>query len=87
MKFLFIHFIKGYRFLISPLIGQNCRFYPTCSVYAIEAIERYGVIKGSWLGLKRIGKCQPYYKGDMIDPVPTCSKQPCAPCVTKDDQL
>ena len=69
--------IKGYALLVSPFLGQNCRFYPTCSCYAHEAIERHGVIKGTWLGIKRIAKCHPYYKGEYDDPVPPKSCQNC----------
>ena len=54
-----INFIKFYKYFISPLLGQNCRFLPTCSEYFIESLEMYGPIKGSYLGLKRISKCHP----------------------------
>jgi putative membrane protein insertion efficiency factor len=67
-KFL-ITGIKGYQRLISPLLGPNCRFTPTCSAYAIEAINRFGVTKGSWLATKRILKCHPLNQGGD-DPVP-----------------
>lgn len=70
MRLVLIALIKGYRFLISPLLGPNCRFHPTCSCYAIQAIEKHGVIKGSWLATKRIGKCHPWYNGQFDDPVP-----------------
>ncbi len=63
-------FIISYSYLVSPLIGQNCRFYPTCSHYAAEAIEQHGTLKGGILATKRILRCQPWYKGPMIDPVP-----------------
>jgi len=55
--------------LISPFLGQNCRFYPSCSKYAEEAITVHGGIKGSWLAIKRIGRCHPWHEGG-IDPVP-----------------
>lgn len=63
--------IRGYQLLISPLLGSNCRFYPSCSSYTLEAIERHGPLKGSWLGLKRILRCHPFSAGG-VDPVPPC---------------
>ena len=67
---LIITGIKGYQRLVSPLLGVNCRFQPTCSTYAIEAVNRFGVIKGSWLASKRILRCHPLNDGGD-DPVPT----------------
>jgi len=58
-----------YRYTISPLLGTNCRFEPSCSVYAKEALQRYGGIKGGWLALRRIGRCHPW-GGSGYDPVP-----------------
>ena len=49
-----------YRYLLSPLLGVNCRFTPTCSTYTIEAVEKYGALRGGWLAVKRIGKCHPF---------------------------
>ena len=63
--------IRAYQLLISPLLGSNCRFYPSCSSYTLEAIERHGPLKGSWLGLKRILRCHPFSEGGL-DPVPPC---------------
>ena len=60
--------INLYKYLISPLLGNNCRFLPTCSEYTKESIIKYGVIKGLWLGLKRIVKCHPWGKGGY-DPI------------------
>ncbi|WP_371375486.1 membrane protein insertion efficiency factor YidD [Thalassotalea aquiviva] len=70
---LIIAIIKAYQRLLSPLLGNNCRFHPTCSAYAIEAINRFGVLKGGWLSIKRILKCHPLHAGGE-DPVPK-SKQ------------
>lgn len=64
MKKFLIFIIKLYRRYISPLKGQgSCRFYPTCSQYSLEAVEKYGAIKGSYLSVKRISKCHPFHKG------------------------
>lgn len=70
MKTLLTSLIKVYSWLISPLIGQSCRFYPSCSAYSAEAIETHGAFKGSFLAVKRILKCHPWYKGNLLDPVP-----------------
>tara|TARA_B110000003_G_scaffold102358_1_gene104572 strand:- start:125 stop:346 length:222 start_codon:yes stop_codon:yes gene_type:complete len=66
---IFIVPIKFYQILISPLLGPNCRFTPTCSQYTIEAIQKYGPLKGGWLGFKRILRCHPW-GGCGHDPVP-----------------
>ncbi|WP_371187436.1 membrane protein insertion efficiency factor YidD [Thalassotalea maritima] len=65
--------IKAYQKWLSPLLGNNCRFNPSCSTYAIDAIDRFGVLKGGWLASKRILKCHPLHPGGE-DPVPK-SKQ------------
>lgn len=70
IKKLLIGLIKIYSFLLSPLLGQNCRFHPTCSHYTREAVETHGSFKGSLLGIRRIMKCHPWHRGDMLDPVP-----------------
>ena len=74
LQALAIAIIKSYQRFISPLLGNNCRFNPTCSFYAIEAINRFGVIKGSWLAGKRILKCHPLNAGGE-DPVPSIKKE------------
>lgn len=69
MKYFFILLIKFYQWFISPILKKNCRFQPTCSSYMIQAIEKYGSIKGIFLGLKRLLKCHPFHKGGY-DPIP-----------------
>lgn len=69
MSRILILCIRFYQISISPLFGPKCRFYPTCSAYAIEAIEKWGWIKGSWLSIKRLAKCHPFHPGGY-DPVP-----------------
>ena len=69
MKWLLLHLIDGYRLLLSPLFGRQCRFFPTCSSYAREAIEVHGSLKGSWLAVWRILRCGPWHPGG-VDPVP-----------------
>lgn len=69
IKKIFIGIIRFYQIVISPLTPPSCRFYPTCSHYGLEAINRFGPIKGSWLTIKRIVKCQPFHPGGF-DPVP-----------------
>ncbi|MGE5316332.1 MAG: membrane protein insertion efficiency factor YidD [Acidobacteriota bacterium] len=69
MKTLLIFFVRAYQILLSPLLPANtCRFYPTCSQYAIDALRKYGALKGMWLAAKRIAKCHPYHEGGY-DPV------------------
>lgn len=69
LLYLAIAFVRLYRTLLSPLLGQNCRFTPSCSEYAIIALKRFGLIKGCWLIIKRILKCHPLNEGGD-DPVP-----------------
>lgn len=70
MKRVFLWLIRFYRSYISPLRSPCCRFTPTCSAYALEAIEKYGALKGGFLAFRRILRCNPFYKGDFFDPVP-----------------
>ncbi|WP_110943507.1 membrane protein insertion efficiency factor YidD [Virgibacillus senegalensis] len=69
MKRLFIFFIKVYQKVISPIKPPTCRFYPTCSQYGLESLERFGLIKGGFLTIKRLLKCHPFHPGGF-DPVP-----------------
>jgi len=69
IKFLLISLVKIYQYTLSPVLGNNCRFQPTCSHYMISAIKKHGAIKGVWLGLKRILKCHPSHPGGR-DEVP-----------------
>lgn len=70
MKKLFLLLIRFYQNFISPAFPARCRFRPTCSRYAYEAINKYGVLKGGYLALRRFLRCHPFYKGDWYDPVP-----------------
>jgi uncharacterized protein len=69
MRRLLQLFIRSYQLAISPLLGNHCRFYPCCSQYAIEALDQHGLFHGSWLTVKRLGRCHPLCEGG-IDPVP-----------------
>jgi hypothetical protein len=69
MRKILIGLIQVYRWFLSPLLGQNCRFYPTCSCYAQESIGRHGPLRGTWLAIRRISRCHPWHPGGY-DPVP-----------------
>jgi len=72
MRRFLIFLISCYKACLSPFMGNNCRFYPSCSCYAQEAIENHGALRGSGLALRRISKCHPWHEGGN-DPVPPCS--------------
>ena len=74
MKKIFIFIIELYQKYISPLLPRSCRFYPTCSAYGKEAIEKHGALRGSWLALRRILRCHPFNNGGY-DPVPPRKEQ------------
>jgi putative membrane protein insertion efficiency factor len=69
VKHLLIWLLRGYRMFISPLYGQVCRYYPSCSAYALEAVTTHGAVRGSWLTARRLGRCHPWTSGGH-DPVP-----------------
>lgn len=69
MKRLLVGLIRIYQYAISPFLGRSCRYHPTCSEYAVEAVEKYGALRGGWLGAKRICRCHPWHPGGY-DPVP-----------------
>jgi uncharacterized protein len=69
MKILFITLVRVYQYAISPLFGRRCRYFPTCSEYTVDAIQKFGAVKGGWLGVKRICRCHPWHPGGY-DPVP-----------------
>lgn len=83
MRFLAELLIRLYQCTLSPMLGPACRFEPTCSQYAIEAIHRFGVLRGGWLALRRLGRCHPFHAGGY-DPVPPADSElhashgPCA---------
>jgi putative membrane protein insertion efficiency factor len=69
VKPLLLLLLRGYQYSMRPLLGANCRFYPSCSDYAKDAIERHGALRGLWLSVRRVAKCHPYHPGGF-DPVP-----------------
>jgi len=69
MKRLLIGLLRAYQYALSPLLGRSCRFFPTCSEYAVEAIDKHGVMKGSYLSVRRVLRCHPWHPGGY-DPVP-----------------
>ncbi len=69
MRMILIALVRGYQVVLSPLLPAACRYYPSCSVYAIEALERHGAVRGTWLAMRRIARCNPFRPGGF-DPVP-----------------
>jgi putative membrane protein insertion efficiency factor len=69
MKSVLVALLRGYQYLFRPMFGRNCRFVPSCSEYAIEAIGRYGAARGTWLTVRRVSRCHPWHPGGY-DPVP-----------------
>jgi hypothetical protein len=69
MRAVLIALIRAYQWFVSPLLGNHCRFYPSCSQYAREAIERHGASRGVWLAIRRVARCHPWHPGG-VDPVP-----------------
>jgi uncharacterized protein len=69
MSRILVLLVRGYQVAISPLLPSSCRYYPSCSAYAVEALERHGAIRGSWLAIRRIVRCHPFKPGGY-DPVP-----------------
>jgi uncharacterized protein len=69
MKYIFMLLIRLYQITIGPLLPPSCRFYPSCSHYGYEAVQKHGAIKGGWMAIKRIGRCHPFHPGGY-DPVP-----------------
>ena len=75
MRQALLAIIRGYQYLLRPYLGSNCRFAPTCSDYAYEAVSTHGALKGAWLALRRVLRCHPYHRGGY-DPVPTVPPAP-----------
>lgn len=72
MRTLLCWLIRGYQIVISPWLGPRCRFYPSCSSYALESLEQHGLLRGGWLAARRLCRCHPFHAGGL-DPVPRCT--------------
>ena len=75
MKTVLLALLRGYQYVLRPMLGSNCRFYPSCSDYAREAIEQHGPLRGVWLAIRRVARCHPYHPGGF-DPVPLKNSDP-----------
>jgi hypothetical protein len=69
MTRILLFLVKTYQYLISPMLGPSCRYTPTCSEYAVQALKKYGALKGVWMSVKRVGRCHPWHDGGY-DPLP-----------------
>jgi putative membrane protein insertion efficiency factor len=78
MRQLLILLLRGYRLVISPIYGQVCRYHPSCSAYALEAVTQHGALRGAWLAARRVGRCHPWAAGGY-DPVPPVTPAPAEP--------
>ena len=74
MKTMLILLVRFYRYFLSPFFGQHCRFYPTCSAYSLEALQKHGALRGGWLSIRRLSCCHPWHEGG-VDHVPEKFKQ------------
>ena len=83
MQASLLFFIRAYRYCVSPLVGSRCRFYPSCSSYALEAVEVYGALQGGWMTLRRLARCHPLHEGGY-DPVPPFARRYRSPTETDD---
>ena len=70
MKYVGMGLIRFYQRTFSVILPPSCRFTPSCSQYGYEAVEKYGLLRGGWMAIKRIGRCHPFYHGNLYDPVP-----------------
>ncbi|WP_308209240.1 membrane protein insertion efficiency factor YidD [Aeromicrobium sp. 636] len=81
MRWIVASLLRAYRFAISPMYGQVCRYYPSCSAYALDAVETHGALRGCWLAIRRLGRCHPWAAGGY-DPVPSGARERGEACST-----